>query len=439
MTTKTTLTSWGHYPCLEATLLTPRDRAALLETAARYPHWIARGNGRSYGDAAIGQYTISTLHLRRILFFDAVQGIVHCEAGALLSDLVSLIVPAGWFFHVTPGTAAITVGGAIASDVHGKNHLTKGCFSDWLLDFELLDGDLQVRHCSRTENSDLFWQTCGGMGWTGIVLSARFRLAPLHNTLLHKKTVKALQLTDLFQAFEDNSPHFEYAAAWIDCTATGAKTGRGAAYFANHDTEGPPTRPPHYTLPATTSVPFFAPSFLLNRATIWAHNEALWQSAHNETTPTPLHRWFYPLDRIAHWNRLYGRRGLVQYQFCVPETTARPAFEAVLRTLRSCQLTPFLSVMKRHGERPPEAIHSFPEKGYSLALDFPRTGAVLRCIPALDDLIWQYHGKIYLTKDAASHPRMGRIAPATFAHPRCVSHLRERIEKTVDRGAFLNA
>jgi FAD/FMN-containing dehydrogenase len=413
-----------------ATVVSPPDRAALLEAAAQYPQWIARGNGRSYGDAALGPCVINTLHLRRILHFDAMQGIVHCEAGVLLSDLVAFFVPQGWFFHVTPGTADITVGGAVASDVHGKNHFTKGCFSRWLLDFELLDGDLRVQHCSRTENAELFWQTCGGMGWTGIVLSARFQLAPLHNTRLHQKTVKAPCLEALFRAFETEMPAHEYAAAWIDCTAQGAAFGRGAAYFANADTDGQPALPDTYRLPRSVSVPFFAPHFLLNRLTIGAYNQALWLRTQNGTRRTTLHQWFYPLDSIAHWNRLYGRRGFVQYQFCVPEAQAPRAFEGVLHTAKRFGLVPFLSVMKRHGPRPSEALHSFPESGYSLALDFPRTSALLDCIPRFDALVWECGGKVYLTKDAASHPRMGRVNSESFGHPRCVSALRTRVRTT---------
>ncbi|MCB0573096.1 MAG: FAD-binding oxidoreductase, partial [Saprospiraceae bacterium] len=171
-----TITNWGRYPAIRAELATPANRDEVREYIVAHDRMIARGNGRCYGDAALSACVLSTLALNKVLRFDKEEGIVQCESGVLLSGLLDLIVPAGWFFHVTPGIKSITAGGAIASDVHGKNHPVKGCFSNWLLSFELMDAEGRVHVCSREKNSDLFWQTCGGMGWTGVILSATFRL-----------------------------------------------------------------------------------------------------------------------------------------------------------------------------------------------------------------------------------------------------------------------
>jgi decaprenylphospho-beta-D-ribofuranose 2-oxidase len=389
------------------------------------PTLIARGNGKSYGDASLADHVLCTLGLNKILSFDPENGVVHCQAGVLLSDLLPLIVPAGWFFQVTPGIKNITVGGAIASDVHGKNHPEKGCFSNWLLDFELLLSDGTVVSCSRTENTSLFWQTCGGMGWTGVILSARFQLMKLTGTTMQQTTVRCQDITAVFETFDQNK-QVPYAAGWIDTTAHGRAFGRGAVHFAAHETG---QQPLVWQGKKPVSVPFFAPSMLLNPLTIRAYNALYFSKNKSATRCVSLDTYFYPLDAIQHWNRLYGRRGFVQYQFCVPEMVAFEVIPALLQTIHNSQDTPFLSVLKRHGDRPVEAIHSFPEKGYSLALDFPRTGTILPLIARLDAQVYEAGGKIYLTKDACSQPNMGRVNPASFAAPKFRSRLRDRIEK----------
>lgn len=424
---RTKIANWGNYPRAEAQVFYPENRDSVQAAVSQIDRLIARGNGKCYGDAALAPQIVSTLALNRLIDFDPQSGVIHCEAGLLLADLLEIIVPAGWFFQVTPGIKNITVGGAIASDVHGKNHLSKGCFSNWLEDFELLCGNNEIVRCSRTENADLFWQSCGGMGWTGLILTARFRLMKIPGIYMRQNTVRAENLEGLFQAF-DQQAQFPYAAAWIDVLAGGTQFGRGVGYFAEHaESDDDSTGNLEYPHKSTRNVPFYAPSGLLNRWTIWAHNQMLFSKAQSGEQRVDLDRYFYPLDRIRNWNRLYGRRGFIQYQFCLPEEFAFAGIREVLQTIRKSGDLPFLTVLKRHGERPAVAINSFPIRGYSLALDFPRTRTVFALARRLDEIVWQYEGKIYLAKDSCSAGHMSRVDPSAFGEAKFCSFLKERI------------
>jgi FAD/FMN-containing dehydrogenase len=414
------IAGWANYPRIPAQVYEPQNREELLDVVSGLPQFITRGNGKSYGDASLAPVTVSTLRLNNILEFDADKGVIHCEAGVLLSDILPLIVPAGWFFRVTPGLKAITVGGAIASDVHGKNHPTEGCFSNSLLSFELLTASGEIKYCSPETNADLFWQTCGGMGWTGVIRSARFRLLKIQSAQMRQKTVRARDIDDLFDAFYRHQD-WPYAAGWIDCTH---KAWRGAVFFGTHEERSNSLQLENRR---TFSIPFFAPDGLLNRWSIRVYNALYFNKNKDGEKQVGLDVFFYPLDALGNWNRLYGRRGLVQYQFCLPEENARKGIQSVLETVRDSRETPFLTVLKRHGERPAEAIHSFPIRGFSLALDFPRTKGVFNLVKKLDAIVWAAGGKIYLTKDACSAPRMGRVNPLDFGDEKFSSLLKERI------------
>lgn len=423
-TIRQTVANWGNYPSAEAEIALPQTRAEALEYVQSHPEVLARGNGKCYGDAALADHLLSTLALNRVLDFDAASGMVTCEAGVLLHDLLKIIVPAGWFFHVTPGIKNISVGGAIACDVHGKNHPAKGCFSNWLISFELLTADGQIRRCARDENPALFWQTCGGMGWTGIILSAQFRLMRLPSMHLRQTALRAANLDALFDAFEEHRTH-TYAAGWVDCLSAGPAFGRGVVFLAEHAEDAGETLV--FLEKKLKNVPFFAPSWILNPISIRIHNHIIFSRAKTGERLVGLDAYFYPLDRVQNWNRLYGRRGFIQYQFCLPEAQSREGVRRILETIRRSPDLPFLTVLKRHGERPAEAIHAFPIKGYSLALDFPRSRSVFDLVKKLDALVWDFGGKIYLAKDACSAPRMGRVDPRTFGEAKFHSHLKTRL------------
>ncbi len=419
--------NWGLFPTVEGEIIQANNRAEVANALLQPAALIARGNGRCYGDAALAPRMLSMLKINQLLGFDSDNGMVSCEAGMLLSDLIPIIVSKGWFFHVTPGIKSITVGGAIASDVHGKNHVTKGCFSNWLVSFELMLENGQVLTCSKTENATLFWQTCGGMGWTGIILSATFQLMRISTTQMDTHTVQSPNFERLYMAMNENK-EYEYAATWIDTTASGRQFGRGAAHFGHHRT-APESQAAPLTYPSGTalSMPFFAPSGLLNRLTINVFNKLYFQKNATKQQVVDMDAFFYPLDKILHWNRLYGRRGFVQYQFCLPHHNSFDGLRKVLQFVQKSGETPFLSVLKKHGERPLEAVNSFPIKGYSLALDFPRTKGIFRLVQQLDELVFPLGGKVYLTKDACSGPQMGRVDMSQFPSEKFVSLLKGRL------------
>jgi len=417
------ISGWANYPSLKAEVFEPSDRVGVRANIIENERVIARGNGKSYGDAALAPKVISTLRLNRVLAFDAINGVIECEAGVLLSDLLEMIVPKGWFFQVTPGIKEITVGGAIASDVHGKNHPMAGCFSKHLISFELMTATGEIKTCSRKENTNLFWQTCGGMGWTGVVLSSKFSLLRITSTMMRQKTVLAKDLDSLFYAFEENSA-WPYAAGWIDCTNA---HWRGTVFFAEH-LEAAET-PLVFSEAPKRNIPFYAPSWFLNPLSIRAHNHFFFNKKRSAEEVVTLDKYFYPLDALQNWNRFYGKRGFVQYQFCLPEKNALEGMRQVLASIRKSPEVPFLTVFKRHGERPVEAVHSFPIRGYSLALDFPRTPKIFDLVKKLDTLVWDLEGKIYLTKDACSAPFMGRVDPDNFGEQKFSSLLRERIKQ----------
>jgi decaprenylphospho-beta-D-ribofuranose 2-oxidase len=417
---------WANFPTIEGELATPTTHEELQQYVAQHDRLIARGNAKCYGDAALSPHMVSMLAMKKLRSFDPHTGTVDCEAGVLLSDLLPVIIPAGWFFHVTPGIKSITVGGAIASDVHGKNHPVKGCFSNWLISFELMIASGEIKTCSRTQNSELFWQTCGGMGWTGIILSAKFELMRIGSTKLVQTGEQAGQLEGVFEVFESNRFR-NYAAGWIDCTAGGSSFGRGAVFFAEHAESEAAQEALSFKTKPSSNVPFFAPSWVLNPLSIRMHNYMYNSRVKRGEHVVELDEYFYPLDRVQNWNRFYGRRGFIQYQFCVPQDYSLKGIRALLQCVRQSKDTPFLSVLKRHGARPAEAVNSFPIEGYSLALDFPRTRTIKDLIPTLDGIVWDHGGKVYLTKDALSAPKMGRVDPNSFGEPKFWSLLKGRI------------
>ncbi len=415
--------NWANYPVITAEVAQPEDFVEARDYLLAHDQLLARGNGRCYGDAALSPHLLSTLALNQLIDFDVENGVVHCEAGLLLSDLLRTIIPKGWFLHVTPGIKSITVGGAIASDVHGKNHSTKGCWSNWLISFELLNEKGEILTCSRQENATLFWQTCGGMGWTGVVLTARFQLMRITSTEMHQTTRRVDSFDALFREMADNAVH-PYAAAWIDTTD---RNGCGAVFFAEHLLEKTKEEPLIFKEKKPLNVPFFAPSWLLNPLSMRAYNELYFWKNKSGQRLVDIDQYFYPLDSLGHWNRLYGRRGFIQYQFCLPEAVAFDGLQRILETIQRSQETPFLSVLKRHGERPPEAVHSFPIRGYSLALDFPRTRTVFGLVNQLDEIVAELGGRIYLAKDACSSARVSGVDPASFGSEKFYSLMKGRL------------
>lgn len=385
---------WGGYPRLQAEVLTPVSTGECRSFADRMP-LIARGMGRSYGDAATASRVLETKWLDHCLHFDRERGIIRCEAGVLLRDLIQVIVPAGWFLPVTPGTSFVSIGGAIASDVHGKNHHHAGTFGEHVLQMSLLLASGETVTASPTELPDLYHATCGGMGLTGIILDATLQLLPVSSAHIVQTTIKTRCLEEICEAFEEHAAP-TYSVAWIDCLARGKSLGRSVLRLGEHAPEGP--REP--VVPRLPSVPVHTPAALLNRLTMSNFNRVYYGIArHGRTETVDLMPFFYPLDAIGDWNRLYGKAGFVQYQFVIPMENGVRNFRSILSRIADSGEGSVLAVLKRFG-RENRNLLSFPMYGYTLALDFKLNDKVVRLLRELDAMVVDMGGRLYLAKDA---------------------------------------
>lgn len=397
------LSGWGRFPVVEAPCLSMRDEAEARRALLGQPSLIARGNGRSYGDAALNTDCIlSTLLSDRILAFDPVQGRITCEGGLLLSDLLAFLVPRGWFVPVTPGTKFVTLGGMVAADVHGKNHHGAGTFGAHVEGLTLLTAEGAVRRCSPEEEAGLFAATLGGMGLTGVILDVSFRLIPIETSAIRQETRRAEGLKEALWQLEDTRG-WSYTVAWIDCQAHGARFGRSLVYLGEHARreEAPGAR---LAVPARQArrVPVDLPGFALNPWSIRAFNELYWRGGRPGTALVDYDTYFYPLDAVLEWNRIYGGRGFVQYQCVVPREAAAEGIAALLRRIVASGRGSFLAVLKLLGAEGIGPL-SFPMEGYTLALDFPADTASFNLLLELDAITADHGGRLYLAKDA----RMG--------------------------------
>ena len=396
------LAGWGRYPRVECPQVRMREPTDSAIAVAAQRSLIARGNGRSYGDAALSDgCVLSTLRADHILAFTPETGLIVCETGLLLADLLAFAVPRGFFPPVTPGTKFVTIGGMIAADVHGKNHHASGSFGNHVEWIELLLADGQVVTCSQTEQAELFAATCGGMGLTGVILSAAIRLMPIGTAHIRQETLRATALPETM-ALCEASVDATYAVAWIDCLARGASLGRSLIYRGEHaqrvEMPGGMLDVPRRTV---KRVPVDLPGCMLNRWSVRAFNELYYRRARPGTALIDYDRFFYPLDSILDWNRIYGRRGFVQYQCVIPKAASASALEALLKRISSAGTGSFLAVLKLLG---PEGfgLMSFPLEGYTLALDFPVSRASLALLDELDAIVADHAGRIYLAKDACT-------------------------------------
>lgn len=406
------LAGWGRYPVLEARLHRPRSIEALRGLVASEPSLIARGNGRAYGDSAINSgATVDMRHMNKMIAFDPASGQLVAEAGVLLGDIITAFLPRGWFPMVTPGTKFVTVGGAIAADVHGKNHHMDGSFRacvDWI---DVMGANGAIQRCSNEEDPVLFDHTLGGMGLTGIILRAAIRLRAIETGWIRQTTIPAQNLKAAMSAFEQ-AQGAPYSVAWIDCLGTGADLGRSLVILGEHATLRDLTpvraRAPFDIKPKRKlAVPFNFPSFALNRHSVRAFN-ALYYRAGARMSGAQLVDWdsyFYPLDAILGWNRVYGRKGFAQFQCVLPLDRSEAGLSALLAEIAKAGSGSFLAVLKRFGAQ--ESAFSFPMEGYTLALDFPVSARNLSLLQRLDQITIDHGGRFYLAKDS-------RLTAATF-------------------------
>jgi len=409
---KRTIANWGNFPKIEADEIFVERVKELLTAEPKEETYIARGNGRCYGDASLNETVVSTLDLKHYLDFDSESGEMECESGVLFSDLLDFLVPRGFFLPVTPGTQFITLGGAIAADVHGKNHHKEGCFSEFIVHFHLLTGSGTVIKCSKEEHQDLYWQTIGGMGLTGIILSARFRLKRIENVFICQESIKAKNLDEIFALFED-SEKWTYTVAWIDCMQIGKHVGRSILMRGEHarnDQLSKKQLQRKYQIPkkGKLNIPLNFPNFVLNSLSVKAFNLLYYfkQFSRRKKFITNYNTFFYPLDSIGNWNKIYGKKGFIQYQFVIPKDVSKQAMKEVLLEISKSGQGSFLAVLKLFGKKNERAYNSFPIEGYTLALDFKVNKKLLQLVPKLDEIVLKYSGRIYRAKDSLSRPEL---------------------------------
>lgn len=402
------VTNWGNYPVVEKYIKSEDSLDKIREFVLSNNEVIARGNGRCYGDASLGEAIFSTKRLNKFISFDRLNGVIECESGVLLSDVLEVVVPQGYFLYVTPGTKFVSVGGAIASDVHGKNHHAEGCFSEYVISFKLMNERGEVLNCSREENSDKFWATIGGMGLTGIILSAKFKLKNIETAYIRQEAIKAENLDEIFKLFEE-SEDWTYNVAWIDCLQKGDKIGRSILLRGEHalraelpaQKQAEPLRLKKRFMP---TIPFYFPGWVLNSLTIKIFNWLYYGKQRQKMVKSfvDYESFFYPLDVIHEWNRIYGKKGFIQYQMMIPKEHGIEGMSKILDTIAKSGNGSFLAVLKLYGKENPNAYNSFPFEGYSLALDFKVNSKLKKLISQLDDIVEEYGGRIYLTKDSMS-------------------------------------
>jgi decaprenylphospho-beta-D-ribofuranose 2-oxidase len=389
------LRSWGNYPNIEAVAYKFNHQQTLKNILDKHNNIIAHGNGRSYGDSALNQHQIHVRSYNYFLDFDQNTGILHCQAGVLLSEILETFIPRGWFVSVTPGTKLITVGGAIASDVHGKNHHVKGSFSDSVVEFTLMLPNGEIIVCSHTNNSDIFQATCGGMGLTGIILEAKIKLLPINSSLIDQITIKTKNIQDTFETFEKYKD-YTYSVAWIDCMAKGDSLGRCLLMVGEHADDGNLD----YVNTNKTSIPFQFPSFVLNNFTVKSFNSLYYAKVRKLVSQQKvgIDNFFYPLDAIGNWNRIYGKNGFTQYQFVLPLEKSYEGLEKILSKIAASGKGSFLAVLKLFGKANANWL-SFPMEGYTLALDFKIEPGLFELLNELDKIVLQHDGRFYLSKD----------------------------------------
>jgi FAD/FMN-containing dehydrogenase len=353
---KKKICGWGHYPQTESYLLRPECPQDLILSESPL---IARGLGRSYGDASLNteRNVLLTERMNCLLAFDETKGLLKAEAGASIEEILKVIVPRGWFLPVTPGTKFVTLGGCLATDVHGKNHHVDGVFSQYVCDIDLLLCDGSYCQCSPLLNAELFWATVGGMGLTGIIIRMTLQLIPITSAYMISKQYAAKNLDETIDILKDKQKDDRYSVAWVDCLATQQSLGRSIIMNAHHALPEELTKnkdqPFLIKPPQSINLPMNCFSWLLNNWTVKSFNSLYYsyQSKRKETFTIDYDRYFYPLDAVSHWNRIYGKNGFIQYQCVIPTQSTKKALNKILTELSHDQFTPFLAVLKDLGKK----------------------------------------------------------------------------------------
>lgn len=435
LTGKPLFECWGRYPSYGAKVIPlhwQSDFPAI--TKGLHDSALPVGMGRSYGDVCLlkdGNLLLTTA-MDRLINFDAETGLLTAEAGITLAQILDFAVPRGFFLPVSPGTKYVTLGGAIANDIHGKNHHVAGTFGRHVTEFELVRSDGSHKVCSLMENADLFAATIGGMGLTGLVAWATLRLKPIVSRMIDYEGIQFYGI-DEFLDLTEQSKNIEYTVSWVDATSTGRNFARGVFMQGDHS-----QKRDNLTVSSKPKLvfPFNAPGFALNNLSVSAFNTLFFhKQIHKRVVSLQDYEpFFYPLDKILHWNRLYGRRGFLQFQYVIPLDNAKEGTVAILREVAKSGLASFLAVLKAFGDVPSPGMMSFPKPGITVALDFPiKPDRSFPLVSRLADMTLEFGGRLYPAKDAtmtasqfqAFYPQWERFA--RYRDPMLTSSFWERV------------
>ena len=405
-TKKQKIAGWGNYPMMNAHVASPRGESDFQEID-QYPEITMRGLGRSYGDQSIDPHAViaNTCRFNHFLAFDENEGLLTCQAGVSLAEIITTFAPRGWFPIINPGTKYVTVGGAIANDIHGKGHHRDGSFVQCVRSFTIMVANGTILTASREEHEDLFWASFGGLGLLGVILTATMQLERVETTYYAQKAIRIRGLDEMIESLQAHDQHYRYSVAWINPQARGSRLGEGVLTVGNQARyrnlpNALQQAPLKIHESPRLSVPFFLPNFSLNPVTLKVLNQLIYRMQYHTNPLVHYDKFLFPLDFVHHWNRGYGSRGFVQYQFVVP-TESGSAIRKIMETIAHGKCLPFLNVLKKMGagaDRSPSL--SFPQEGFTFAIDFPVTRHLRALTQALDQQVLDAGGRIYLGKDA---------------------------------------
>lgn len=391
-----TISGWGLYPKLKSYIYETNGQVDDFNKKNNDNPVTIRGNGRSYGDSSLGKTIFKTLKLNKIINMDSSQGHIVLQGGVLLDDIIQYIVPQGWFLPVTPGTKYITIGGAISSDIHGKNHHLVGCISKFISYFKILVPDQGELYCDKDTNTDLFKNTFGGMGLTGLILEVGLNLLKIQSSYIDQISIKTKNLEETFSIIEKNLDA-EYCVCWLDSTAKNKNLGRSIVYLGKHSNDDNILIKNKKVININKKfIPKICSNYLFKNLNFLFYKKNIFRKKINKIY---FDKFFYPLDKISNWNYFYGKNGFLQYQFCLPHQNSYDGILEILKTIQKSNNTSFTTVLKLMGDQNTNTL-SFPIKGYTLALDFIRNKNIFELLDSLDKIVIKNRGRVYLTKDA---------------------------------------
>jgi decaprenylphospho-beta-D-ribofuranose 2-oxidase len=410
---KEKISGWGNYPIIACDLYKVKHPEQLKTKVDLCSKITARGLGRSYGDQAISSTALVTMlpSMDKILAFDEQTGILDCQAGLSLKQIITIFAPRGWFPMINPGTKYVTIGGAIANDIHGKAHHVDGSFINCVESFDILLANNELRTCSRIENQELFFANFGGLGLLGIIVRVKIKLKKIETTYFKQTAINCKNIDEMLDAFDQYDKQYDYSVAWVNTMAKGKNSGKGVLTLGNQaKLEDLPLKlknnPLHVIPEPKLTVPFYLPNFSLNAVTVKILNKVIAYVQAKSTSVVHYEKFFFPLDAILNWNRGYGKRGFIQYQFVIPLEDGRKNIKKLLTAVSESGCTPFLNVLKKFGNG--QQYLSFPKPGYTFAIDFPVTKKLAGFVTKLDQMVLDCGGRIYLGKDAMLTANMFR-------------------------------